>query len=89
MAWYSFLNMKQVFVEQGILFILDAVLLYTATFFLVSVMSDLGQQNNLMYIEGNCIMDKEKNRLKIIMSVFGTSYLLRAGFDLATGVYLL
>jgi len=43
MVWYSFLNMKQVFVEQGCLFILDAVLLYTATFFLVSIMSDLGQ----------------------------------------------
>ena len=88
LAWSSLLNIKQVFVEQGCLFVLDAALLYTAIFFLVSIMNDLGQQNNLMFIEGSSSMEKEKKRLKTIMIVFGTSYLLRAGFDLTIGIYL-
>ena len=87
MSWYSFLNMRQVFVEQGSLFILNAALLYTAIFFLVSIMNDLMEQNNLMYIEGSGSMENEKARLKIIMTVFGTSYLVRAAFDLVIGVY--
>ena len=42
MAWYSFYNIKLVFIEQGAFFILDALLLYTSIFFLVSIMNDLG-----------------------------------------------
>ena len=81
--------MRMVFVEQGCLFALDAVLLYTSIFFLVSVMNDLSSQNNLMYVEGSGSMENEKKRLKIIMTVFGTSYILRAAFDLIIGLYLL
>jgi hypothetical protein len=68
---------------------LNAVLLYTSIFFLVSVMNDLSRQNNLMYVEGSGTMENEKKRLFIIMTVFGTSYILRAAFDLFFGLYLL
>jgi hypothetical protein len=50
-------------------------------------MNDLGQMNILMFIEGSGSMEKEKKRLMIIMLVFGSSYLLRAGFDLTIGIY--
>ena len=43
MPWYSFYNQNMLFLEQGCLFVLDAVLLYAATFFLFSIMDDLGQ----------------------------------------------
>lgn len=33
-------------------------------------------------------MENEKKRLKIIMVLFGTSYLVRASFDLIIGIYL-
>lgn len=40
---YSFLNMKSVFIELGVFFLIDGFLLYTSIFFLVSIMNDLGQ----------------------------------------------
>jgi len=43
LEWYSFLNMKTVFIELGVFFLIDGFLLYTSIFFLVSIMNDLGQ----------------------------------------------
>ena len=43
LQWYSFLNMKTVFIELGVFFLIDGFLLYTSIFFLVSIMNDLGQ----------------------------------------------
>lgn len=83
LEWYSFFNMRTLFVEQGGSFVFVAILLYTAIFFVISVISELGQQNNLMYLEGSSSLEQEKKRLKIIMLIFGTSYFLRAGFDFA------
>ena len=76
------------FLEQGCLFVLDAVLLYAATFFLFSIMDDLGQQNELMYLQNSGSMEVEKRRLKIILVVFGSSYLIRAAFDLSIAFYM-
>ena len=67
---------------------MDALLLYTSIFFLVSVMDDLGQQNAIMYVEGSSSMESEKKRLKIIMILFGTAYILRAGFNLTIAIYM-
>ena len=67
---------------------MDALLLYTSIFFLVSVMEDLGQQNTIMYVEGSSSMESEKKRLKIIMILFGTAYILRAGFNLTFAIYM-
>lgn len=41
-----------------------------------------------MYVEGSSSMENEKKRLKIIMALFGTSYLVRASFDLIIAIYL-
>ena len=41
-----------------------------------------------MYVEGSSSMESEKKRLKIIMTLFGTSYLVRASFDLIIALYL-
>ena len=74
--------------EQGVFCLVDALLLYTSIFFLVAIMNDLGQQNAIMYVEGSSSMDNEKKRLKTIMMLFGTSYVLRAGFELSIGIYM-
>ena len=57
-------------------------MLYTAIYFVISQISDLQRQNNLTYQEGSGSMEKEMKRLKIIMGVFGFSYILRFLFDL-------
>ena len=67
---------------------IDAFLLYVATFFLFSIMDDLGQRNQLMYLENSGSMEVEKRRLKVILVVFGSSYLLRAGFAFSVAFYL-
>jgi len=87
LSWYSFFNIRTLFLEQGAFFAFDAGILYTAIIFLISVMSDLQELNNLMYIEGSSSLETEKKRLRIIMFVFGTSYFLRAGFDFAIASY--
>jgi hypothetical protein len=40
-----------------------------------------------MYVEGSSSLEQEKKRLKIIMTLFGTSYLLRAACDLIIAIY--
>ena len=75
--------MKTVFLEMGVFFLINAMLLYTSIYFLVSIMNDLGQQNAIMYVEGSSSMETEKKRLKILMIFFGSSYLLRALFETA------
>ncbi len=52
--------MKMMFIEQGAFFLLNATLLYTAIFFLVSIMNDLVSQNNVMYVEGSSSLEIEK-----------------------------
>ena len=89
MAWYNWFNLKQVYMELGIFFMVDAVLLYTAIFFLVSIMNDLGQQNAIMYVEGSSSMEQEKRRIKVIMAYFGSSYVMRAAAGLLIGIYML
>ena len=42
-----------------------------------------------MYVEGSSSMEGEKKRLKIIMALFGTSYVLRAGFNFTIANYML
>ena len=84
---YSFLSMKTVFLEMGVFFLINAMLLYTSIYFLVSIMNDLGQQNAIMYVEGSSSMETEKQRLKILMIFFGTSYLLRALIDATIATY--
>ena len=37
----SFLSMRMLCIEQGVFFSVDAMLLYTSIFFLVSIMNDL------------------------------------------------
>lgn len=89
LEWYSFLSMRSLFIEQGAFFIFVGAVLYTAIFFLISVINDLATSNNLMYLEGSSTLEQEKKRLRIIMLVFGTSYFLRAAFDFAiAGFYL-
>ena len=80
LAPYGFLSMKLVFLEMGVFYLINAMLLYTSIYFLVSIMNDLGQQNAIMYVEGSSSMETEKRRLKILMIFFGSSYLLRALF---------
>jgi len=87
-AWYSFLNQRMVFIEQGVFFLFDAILLYTYIFFLVSIMNDLGSQSTLMYLEVSSSLEAEKGRLKIVLSLFGGSYIIRGAFDLIIGAYL-
>ena len=41
-----------------------------------------------MYVEGSSSMEGEKKRLKVIMYLFGASYLLRATFDLIISYHL-
>ena len=79
--------MKTVFLEMGVFFLINAMLLYTSIYFLVSIMNDLGQQNAIMYVEGSSSMETEKQRLKILMIFFGTSYLLRALIDATIATY--
>ncbi len=43
LSMYSFLSMRMLCIEQGIFFSVDAMLLYTSIFFLVSIMNDLSQ----------------------------------------------
>ena len=76
-------------IEQGVFFSVDAMLLYTSIFFLVSIMNDLSQQNTVMFLESSSSMENEKRRLKIIMMLFGTSYLVRTAFDLILAIYML
>ena len=88
MPWYSFFSIKQVFIEQGAFFLINATLLYTSIIFLVSIMNDLAQQNSIMYIEGSNSMENEKKRLYFIMTLFGCSYIARAGCDLMIAIYI-
>ena len=67
---------------------MNAILLYTAIFFLVSIMNDLVSQSNVMYVEGSRSLEIEKQRLKIVLGLFGWSYLLRFTFGLLVGFYL-
>ena len=43
LAPYGFLSIKIVFLEMGVYFLINAMLLYTSIFFLVSIMNDLSQ----------------------------------------------
>ena len=88
-AWVSFTSQRMVFFEQGACFLVNAVLLYTYIFFLVSIMNDLNTQRGVMYIESSSSMENEKNRLKLVLGLFGGSYILRSAFDLVIGMYLL
>ena len=38
---YGFLSIKMVFLEMGVYFLINAMLLYLSIFFLVSIMNDL------------------------------------------------
>ena len=87
LSLYSFLNIRMLCIESGIFFSVDAMLLYTSIFFLVSIMNDLSQQNTVMFLESSSSLENEKKRLKIIMTLFGTSYLVRSAFDMILGIY--
>lgn len=63
MVWFSFTNQRMVFIEQGLFFLLAAILLYTYIFFLVSIMNDLSSLSGVMYLEGNSSLEAEKGRL--------------------------
>ena len=65
-----------------------SVLLYTAIFYLVSIMSDLGELHRMQYLEGSSSLETEKRRVQLLMALFGGAYLLRGGFDLVIGIYL-
>ena len=41
-----------------------------------------------MYIEGSNSMENEKKRLYFIMTLFGCSYIARAGCDLMIAIYI-
>ena len=43
MSVFVFWNVRLVLIEQGVFFVMDAILLYTSIFFLVSIMNDLSQ----------------------------------------------
>mmetsp|Transcript_20551 Transcript_20551/g.27759 ORF Transcript_20551/g.27759 Transcript_20551/m.27759 type:complete len:216 (-) Transcript_20551:214-861(-) len=88
MALYSFLNQRMVFFEQGALFLAVAILLYIFIFFLISVMDDLGAQTGVYYVDGSSSLQTEARRLKIVLSFFGGSYLVRSAFDLIIAVYM-
>ena len=51
-------------------------------------MNDLAQQNSIMYVEGSNSMENEKKRLYFIMTLFGCSYIARAGCDLMIALYI-
>ena len=89
LTWHSFFSLQMIFIEQGAFFFVNAVLLYTAIFFLVSIMNDLVQHNNQMYVEGSSALETEKKQLKIVLGLFGASYLVRCAFDILVGFYLI
>ena len=76
-----------VFFELGACFLLVAVLLYSFIFILVSVMDDIGSQTGVYYVDGSSSLETEKHRLKRVLGLFGTSYILRSGFDLTIAIY--
>jgi len=42
-----------------------------------------------MYVEGSSALETEKKQLKIVLGLFGGSYLVRCAFDVLVGFYLI
>ena len=40
-----------------------------------------------MFLESSSSLENEKKRLTIIMTLFGTSYIVRSAFDMILGIY--
>ena len=59
MPWYSFLNQRMVFFEQGAMFLVVSIMLYIYIFFLISVMDDLGAQTGVYYVDGSSSLETE------------------------------
>ena len=87
MPWYGFLNQRMVFFEQGAMFLVVSIMLYIYIFFLISVMDDLGAQTGVYYVDGSSSLETEARRLKIVLSFFGGSYLVRSAFDLTIAIF--
>lgn len=84
----NLLKINTIYLELSSLFIVTAALLYTSIYFVVSQISDLQRQTNLAYQEGSGTMEKEMNRLKVIMSVFGFAFILRFAFEFTLSFYV-
>ena len=69
------------------MFLVVAIMLYIYIFFLLSVMDDLGAQTGVYYVDGSSSLETEARRLKIVLSFFGGSYVVRAAFDLVIAIF--
>lgn len=72
--------------ELSCLFFVDVVLLYISVFFMVAVMASAGLHSQVL--QNIDLFAEEKKRVKIIMCVYGTSYLLRSATYFVQGLYL-